>query len=301
MERKREELRNYPIPSAEGEFTLLLEREDFSDVYPGMARFTVSVSLKGAVIARFRTNTYEYAPNVSLTAEAAAHRKADAWEQTIRTDPKKFILSHQILPTREAPHVPETDVVIFQGSPRAHGNCAILAGWVEDAAEKAKKTVQIIYPYDRDIHHCIGCYQCYNTGSCVFHDDMPGILTALRKAKLVVVCTPVYTNSVPGVLKTLFDRCQAYHAERSLSGGDHRHPRGLLLSVAGRKGPENFTCVTGVTGPFMRNIGIVPSGEILLDAMDTFHDVRKVPDAEERVKTAVRQLLSQAPPHEGPG
>lgn len=291
MERKREELRRITIPSGEGEFTLLLEREDFSDVYPEMVRFTLSVFLAEEKIAHFRTNSYEYAPKVPLSAETAALRKAESWEKTIRADPRKFILSHKISPRTEAPPLPDTDVVIFQGSPRANGNCAILAGWAEEAAINAGKTAQVIYPYDRDIHHCIGCYQCYNTGNCVFHDDMPGILHALKRAALVVVCTPVHTNSVPGVLKTLFDRCQSYHAERTLTG-EGPHPKGLLVSVAGRKGLSNFTCVTGVTGPFMRNIGIVPSDEILLDGMDAFQDIRKVPGAEDRVRIAVGKLLS---------
>lgn len=292
MEWQREELRRIVIPSGEGEFILLLERENFSSVYPGMKRFTLSAHVNGNEIARFRTNSYEYAPKVQLNAENAAQRKLETWEKTIRTDPRKFILSHQILPAKETPHLPETDVVIFQGSPRANGNCAIIAQWVEDAAEKSGKTAQVIFPYDRDIHHCIGCYQCYNTGSCVFHDDMAAILHALKMAKLVVVCTPVHTNSVPGVLKTLFDRCQSYHAERTLNGGEGPHPKGLLVSVAGRKGLSNFTCVSGVTGPFMRNIGIIPSEEILLDGLDDFHDVRKVPEAEIRVKSAVGKLLS---------
>ena len=73
-----------------------------------------------------------------------------------------------------------TDLVIIQGSPRPDGNCGILTGWAADAAQEAGRTAQVIYPHDLDIHCCIGCYQCYNTGTCVFDDDMGSIIDAVR-------------------------------------------------------------------------------------------------------------------------
>jgi len=72
------------------------------------------------------------------------------------------------------------DLVVLQGSPRANGNCSILAGWAVEAAHELGKTARVIYPYDMDIRSCIGCYQCYNTGSCIFDDDMSDIIGAIR-------------------------------------------------------------------------------------------------------------------------
>ena len=100
-----------------------------------------------------------------------------------------------------------------------------------------------MYPHDLDIHCCIGCYQCYNTGTCVFDDDMSGIIDAIRGASLLVVCSPVYTNTVPGGLKLLIDRTQAYHAERVLFGG-RTGQSGLVLRFRAQGG-DNFTCVPG--------------------------------------------------------
>jgi multimeric flavodoxin WrbA len=289
MERKGGEIRRRVVRTGEGEFTLLLEQEDFSAVYPGMMRYSLSVTSDGTIVALFRTNTYEYAPGVPLDAEREALRKADAWELALQTDPRKFVLSHRV-PVERFPPPVETDVLVIQGSPRANGNCGTFAGWTVEAARSIGKTAQVIFPHDMEIHHCIGCYQCYNSGSCTFNDDMTGVIHAIRHAALIVVCTPVYTNTVPAGLKLLFDRCQAYHAERTLTG-TAPSPKGLLLSVAGRKGMSNFACVTGVVGPFMRNLGIVPSGEILVDGMDQHRDIRNIPGTEERVRIAVRECL----------
>ncbi len=289
MEQKGREIRSIELDTPEGRFTLFLEEEDFSGVYPGMVRFTLTVNRESDRIALFRANSYEYSPTVPLDARTDALRKADAWEHALRTDPKKFVLSHTV-PPRKTAQGEATDLVVIQGSPRADGNCAVIAGWAADTARKAGKTVQVIFPHDLEIHHCIGCYQCYNSGTCVFNDDMAGVIYALKHASLVIVCSPVYTNTVPAGLKLLFDRCQAYHAERTLTGGNTA-PKGLLFSVAGRTGMSNFACVSGVIGPFMRNIGIVPSGEVLIDGIDTVHDVRKLPGTEEKIRSLVRETV----------
>jgi multimeric flavodoxin WrbA len=180
--------------------------------------------------------------------------------------------------------------VIFQGSARADGNCGILTGWASEAAKGAGRTTRVIYPHDLDIHCCIGCYQCYNSGTCVFDDDMAGIIDAVRGARLIIVCSPVYTNTVPAGLKLFIDRMQAYHAERTLSSGRSKK-LGILFSVAGRKGGDNFTCITKVIIPFFQNLGIEPAGQVLIDSVDAVRDIRKLPGREDEVKKLVSAAL----------
>ena len=122
------------------------------------------------------------------------------------------------------------------------GNCSILAGWAVDAAHELGRTAQVIYPHDMDIRCCIGCYQCYNTGSCVFDDDMGSIIDAIRESSLLVVCSPVYTNTVPGGLKLLIDRCQAYHAERVTVRRADRTKRIDLFCRGKERGGEFYLC-----------------------------------------------------------
>jgi len=284
-------IRRVEINSGKEQYILILNSEDFSALYPGMVRYTLTVTEGERTIAVFRTNSYEYSPLVPLSAEEISRRTADEWEREIRLNPMEFVLNHQQKLKKHAVS-PPVDIVVIQGSPRAHGNCSILAGWAVEAAQDLGRHAQVIYPHDMDIHSCIGCYQCYNTGSCVFNDDMGTIIDAIRSSSLLVVCSPVYTNTVPGGLKLLIDRCQAYHAERLLSGGITGQ-RGLIFSVAGREGEENFTCITRVVSAFFRNLGIRPVGEILIDCADAIRDIRTIPGLEHQVREKVKLHLSR--------
>jgi multimeric flavodoxin WrbA len=289
MEPVRERVRSVEINAGKERYILILDSEDFSALYPGMIRYTLTAKEGERIISVFRTNSFEYSPLVPLAAQTVAEQTADAWEREIRNNPLDFILSHrQLEPTRRK--APKSDLVILQGSPRALGNCSILAGWAVEAAHELGMTAQVIYPHDMDIRCCIGCYQCYNTGTCVFDDDMESIIGAIREASLLVVCAPVYTNTVPGGLKLLIDRCQAYHAERILAGG-RTGQKGLIFSVAGRKGEENFACVTQVISVFLRNLGIRPAGEILIDRIDSIRDIRTIHGLEDTVKKKVKHCL----------
>lgn len=116
------------------------------------------------------------------------------------------------------------------------------------------------------------------------------MIAVLKEASLLVVCSPVYTNTVPGGLKLVIDRCQAYHAEQVLSGG-RTGQKGLIFSVTGRKGEENFTCITRVISAFLRNLGIGPVGEKLVDRADAIRDIRTIPGMEQNVKIKVKQHL----------
>ena len=291
MEPARQPLKSVLVKGREAEYLLTLDREDFSALYPGMVRYVLAVREGDRLRAVFRTNTFEYSPLSPLAAGTAAHKKAAEWEQDLATDPSGIFRDEPAEPVRRPPG-PATDLVIIQGSPRPDGNCSILAGWASEAAKEDGRTSRVIYPHDLDIHCCIGCYQCYNTGTCVFDDDMRAIIDAVRGARLLIICSPVYTNTVPAGLKLVIDRMQAYHAERTLSGGVSGQ-KGILFSVAGRKGHDNFSCVTKVIIPFFRNLGIVLAGQVLIDSVDAIKDIRTLPGRKDEVKGLVSAGLGR--------
>jgi multimeric flavodoxin WrbA len=291
MEPVRERLRSVTVHGRTGEYLLTVDREDFSALYPRMMRYVLAVSSADRRIAVLRTNTFEYSPLSPLAAETVVQEKAAAWERELAEDPGSIIRNYPDIPSR-SPRRPSVDLVIIQGSPRPDGNCGILAGWAVDAATATGRTAAVIYPHDLDIHCCIGCYQCYNTGTCVFGDDMAGIIDAIRGARVVIVCSPVYTNTVTGGLKLVIDRMQAYHAERTIGGG-RSGQQGILFSVAGRKGGDNFTCITRVVNAFFRNTGIEPAGEVLIDSVDAVKDIRVLPGRKEAVTELVLRSLER--------
>jgi multimeric flavodoxin WrbA len=290
MDPVRERLQTREIAWGGTAYTLTLDREDYSALYPGMIRFVLAVSTGGNQVASFRTNTFEYSPLSPLAAETVALEKSAEWEEALGRDPSLVIAGYR---ERKVPSGkrPFADIVLLQGSPRPDGNCGILMGWAADAAKELGRTAEVIYPHDLDIHCCIGCYQCYNTGTCVFDDDMAGIIDAVRGARLIIICSPVYSNTVTAGLKLVIDRMQAYHAERTLFGG-RVGQQGILFSVAGRKGGDNFTCITKVVKAFFQNCGIKSAGEMLIDSVDAVKDIREIKGKRELVYELVRRHLS---------
>ncbi len=290
MDIPKKVIRTDEVPTPEGLFVIRIEEEDFSGVYPGMVRYTVSALAGATPVTVFKTNTYEYAPLVPLEALDVASRVANEWKGLIREDADGFRTSAPSFPM-EAGTVSRPAVVIVQGSPRADGNCGIMAGWVAEVVRARELPVTIIFPDELAVHPCIGCYQCYNTGFCTFSDDMGEVINALSRCSLLVVCSPVYTNTVPGGLKVLIDRCLAYHARRTIGGVEGPQGKGVLLSVAGRRGQKNFTCVTHVVEAFFLNLGFVPSGRVLADGTDDHHDVRTMPGVREQVQDIAGRCL----------
>ena len=281
------------ITNDTGRFILILSREDYSRIYPGMYRYCVSLMTKNGMLLDFRTNTLEYSPGSPRSAEQVSREKMDEWNRIVREDPGLLIPP----PVEHGPvnlRLSRADVVILQGSPRADGTCGFIAKWVADTARDMGRTALVFFPHDMDIHSCIGCYQCFNSGSCTFNDEMEEILYATRYAVLVVICSPVYTNTVPAGLKTIFDRALSYHASMTL-GILQGHPKGLLFAVAGRKGGANFTCTRRVVRAFMEITGIIPVGEIMFDDMDNLRDINGVEGAEPGVRLLVRQSLGLQP------
>jgi len=291
MEKARELVWSRTIESDNKTYSLFLYREDFSAVYPHMIRYTLLLQEKNEIIGIFRTNSYEYSPTVPLDAESSAYQMAEKWAASLSKDPASFLASIQMHhPSAISP--PHASVVVIQGSPRSNGNSSILALWASDAVREAGETVQVIFPDDLDIHPCIGCYRCFNTGTCTFEDDMNEIISAIQHSSLLIVCSPVYTNTVPGSLKILIDRCQAYQAAMALVG-KISGPQGLILSVCGRKGKENFQCLVPVLEAFMGNVGIKVASRILEDDVDETRDISAIPGLCDKVKEKIWDLLKK--------
>lgn len=283
------EIERREIQTGKTFLSIVLTSRDLTSLYPGLILYRLVLLQDGRLIAAFRTNTYEYPPTSHLDAAEVVREKARNWETFIRGHPAEpFSELGEVLPA--PPNEEGPDVLILQGSPRPGGNSAIMASWALEVTEAAGLSGEVVFVHDITAKPCIGCYQCYNTGTCTFADDMNGIIASLRQARLLVICTPVYTSTVPAGLKLVMDRLQAYHAELTLFG----HPalkKGLLLAVAGRAGQENFTCVSRVARDCMKNLGIVPDGNVFVDNLDRMRDIRRITGIEGIVRDAVSAAL----------
>jgi multimeric flavodoxin WrbA len=282
-------LKERSIETDEGTFTLRLALEDLSSIYPGMQKYTVEIAREEKRVYTYAINSYEEPPGVLFDPAEVAEIVFARLEHDVASRPK-----HYVRPSAEVRQIPaggRYDLVILQGSPRRFGNSGRIATWCDEEAARAGLSSRIFYIQEMSIQPCTGCYTCYDYGYCPVDDDMHTIIRALEGAPLLVICTPVYTNTVPAGLKAVMDRCQWLHARRKVLGGERGKARGLLVCVAGRRGAEPFECVRKVTDAFMENLGIRPAEPLLIGDLDRIRDVRQVPGLEDDVRSGLRSLI----------
>lgn len=98
-------------------------------------------------------------------------------------------------------------ILVLHGSPRTiHSHTRRLAGFVlEGAAEKGADT-EMVDVADLKIMPCTACESCTLTGTCVYQDDVSGIISRMTEADGIVLGSPVYVDNITGQMKILVDR-----------------------------------------------------------------------------------------------
>lgn len=126
-------------------------------------------------------------------------------------------------------------VLGIAGSPRRHGNSDRLLEAALAGAREAGAEVRTLVAADAALAHCLGCNACALTGECIQHDGGPAVYASIDAADAIIVASPVYFASVPGVLKVLIDRMQPYWARTFVLKRPRRarRPGGILLARGG--------------------------------------------------------------------
>jgi hypothetical protein len=142
-------------------------------------------------------------------------------------------------------------VLIIQGSPRAkEGATGIMLQALVSGLEDHVATIDVHYLSNMNIKPCTGCYCCWKhtDGVCIHKDDMSELLPRIPSYDLLVIAVPLYADSIPGTLKTFFDRyIPLLHPYIFNKNGRCRHPSRhakfpniVLLSVCGFYELDNF-------------------------------------------------------------
>ena len=86
------------------------------------------------------------------------------------------------------------NILIIQGSPRANGNTAWMAGECRKAAEAAGHKVTLVDVAHKKIAGCMACEYCHGKGNgvCVQKDDMQELYPLLEEAEVLVLAAPIY-------------------------------------------------------------------------------------------------------------
>lgn len=128
--------------------------------------------------------------------------------------------------------------LIINGSPRPHGNTAVL---LEELRKHLKGEIIELSAFRSDIAPCVDCRGCWTTAKCVVEDEMQVIYD--DDFDNVVLASPVYFNTLPGQVLSLMSRLQPWHAAKFFLNKplEQRPKKAAVILTAGGKGNQGGT------------------------------------------------------------
>ena len=100
-------------------------------------------------------------------------------------------------------------ILEFNGSPKGEKSdtLCITRAFLAGMQEAGEQQVKVITAVDQHVEYCTGCFACmHNGGTCIYDDDMKGILEEILKSDLLIFSFPLYCYGMPAPLKAIIDR-----------------------------------------------------------------------------------------------
>jgi multimeric flavodoxin WrbA len=99
-------------------------------------------------------------------------------------------------------------LLVMNASPRKKGNSDVLSAIaIREALRAEVVAAEIIYLRDLVIMQCTGCMRCvFNEERCHLKDDFYAWYEKMASVDALFFLAPTYVTTIPGSLKTLFDR-----------------------------------------------------------------------------------------------
>ena len=97
-------------------------------------------------------------------------------------------------------------ILIINGSPRQGGNTSLALAEMEKVFLAEGCEVEMLHIGNKAIRGCIACTSCYQTGKCVFEDELNAAAKSFEEADALIVASPVYYASANATLIAFLDR-----------------------------------------------------------------------------------------------
>lgn len=97
-------------------------------------------------------------------------------------------------------------VLLINGSPRANGNTAVALNEMVKVFEKEGIETEIVHVGNLAVRGCVGCYQCFSKGQCVFDDIVNEVAPKFEVCDGLVVGSPVYYAGANATLTAFLTR-----------------------------------------------------------------------------------------------
>jgi len=144
-------------------------------------------------------------------------------------------------------------IVGICGSPRQQATEHILKEALRLLEEQGFET-RFFTVRGKRIGFCTHCDHCLTHKECVFKDDMQKVYALLRKAKGVIIATPVYNGGVSAQTKAVMDRCRAVVAADK---NFFKHKVGMGIALGGDRAGGQEAALQQIITFYILN-GMVP-------------------------------------------
>ena len=96
--------------------------------------------------------------------------------------------------------------LLINANPRPRGCTYTALTELKKTLEAEDSEVELLHVGHKDIHGCIACRKCHETGKCVFDDVVNEVAPKLAEADAFVIGCPVYFASPAGGAISFMDR-----------------------------------------------------------------------------------------------
>ena len=96
--------------------------------------------------------------------------------------------------------------LLINGSPHAKGCTYTALSVVAKELENNGIETEIVHVGHKDIHGCVACGKCRETGKCVFNDMVNEVAPKFDQADALVIGSPVYYAGMAGTMNSFLDR-----------------------------------------------------------------------------------------------
>lgn len=98
-------------------------------------------------------------------------------------------------------------ILILNTSPRKHGTTAQILQKFQFFLNTYRDTdVRFINVSDLQLHPCTGCSKCFETGHCIFRDDLEHLSHQLADSDGIIIGSPTYACQISTQAKNVIDR-----------------------------------------------------------------------------------------------
>ena len=102
-------------------------------------------------------------------------------------------------------------IYLINGSPRRHGNTAVLLQHAQKGAREAGADTELIDLYSMAFKGCISCFACKLKngkfhGMCAQNDPLKPVLEKLRHADAVIMGSPIYFYNISSGMQAFLER-----------------------------------------------------------------------------------------------